>query len=122
MPNILQDLLKQIAVYWEPGPLQEDGERDYSGVTPVELVCHWSHNFREATTPEGEVFNSTATVNLMEEVEINGILWLSSYTVLDSTGSALTEAPASPPMNQIIQGLGLVTDIDGIETHYTAML
>jgi len=119
---ILPDLLYQVALYWSPGDLQEDGERDYDSVTPIEIPCHWSHTHSETVDLQGEVYLSSATVQTSTPILRRGVLWLSTAKVSDVAGTALSQVPATIPMNQIIQNVKVIPDVQGEEILYEAML
>lgn len=121
MTTILNDeLLTRIAVYWPPGALDEDGEQAVG--TPVERACHWDSRREEMIDDQGKVFHSKATVYMKQSVVAGGWLWLSSATIADDAGTALAEAPASPPDKQKIMAVDRKTDMDNLESLYVGIL
>jgi len=112
------ELMEMVAVYWPPGTPNEYGERGYDD--PVEIPCYWSTNKSETIDSQGRLVNVSASVYTTTEVTVDGWLWLSTAKVYDAAGTALAEAPDSPPDNQKIKSVAITPDIDTPETMYQA--
>lgn len=74
--------LTQTAVYWgNPTP---DGYGDYSWDDPVEIDCRWSEEREVVKNQDGEEVISQAQVQVDQDLDQNGVLYLGALTDLDS--------------------------------------
>ena len=117
--KILPHLLHQMALYWSPAPLSDDGTRDYDSVTPVAIKCHWVARFNENVNEEGEQYLATAEVDTDHPIERRGMLFLT--TASDQT-TALTQIPSTLPEENIIQNVHRLPSVSIDETLYRAIL
>jgi len=121
MPRVIPGLLNQVLVYWPKGTIRRDGE--YEIGTPVEVVCRWETTHTEASDINGSTFISQAQLYFQtNSVDLGGWVWLSTARTSDPAGTALAQAPATPPNNQIIRTKGITPSVGNTETLYTAMI
>ena len=78
---------KQIAVYW--GNPQNDGSGGFTYDSPVEIKCRWEDKQQLmgllGQDGEGERLLSRAVVFVLQDVDINGLLYLGELTDFDSS-------------------------------------
>ena len=122
MSKMLPELLKQVALYWEQGEVTATGRRDYSGVTPIEIPCHWKNEIVRFNTNDGTVMKTHAFVWTSYEVKQGGVLWLSSALTSAPAGTALAETPSAIPTNQLIEDVERHWSVEGDEVLYQAMV
>ena len=114
------ELLNNIAVYWSPGLIREDGEREIG--VPVEMPCHWESVSRKNIEVEGKLVVVSALIFLSSEIKVGGWLWLSNVTVFEPSGTALLRAPTIPPKKQKILQVDRIPDIDNDEAVWRATI
>jgi hypothetical protein len=95
--DLLEDMREQRAVYWPPGPLDQNGQHTF--LEPVEILVRWEQSGEIFLDRQGNEQVSRAEVYVGElpeggEVEELGALWLSSKTIDDADGSGLAEIVA----------------------------
>jgi hypothetical protein len=73
---------KQIAVYW--GTPTNDGFGTHTYADPIEIYCRWEDVSIKMLDEEGIEFVSRAVVYVLQDVELNGLLYLGGLDDLDS--------------------------------------
>ena len=120
MPDIVDNMLQQVLVYWPKGTKGRDGT--YSEGTPVEIVCRWENRSSELVDSEGSTYMSQAVIYTNDDtIELQGWVWLSDATREDAAGTALAAAPSSPPKNQVVRSVNFDRGLtrDDTEILYT---
>lgn len=82
--------LKQTCVYW--GNPTDDGYGGYTYDDPVELPCGWKDSTRVITDSKGQQIVCRAEVQVKQDLDENGRLYLST---LDDLESSEEEDPTS---------------------------
>jgi hypothetical protein len=80
---------RQVAVYWAPGPDDDFGNETYAA--PVELLVRWTDRNEEIVNGRGETKFTKSEVYVGQDVELDGVLWLSSKTKGYTAGEAIDE-------------------------------
>lgn len=75
--------LKQTAVYW--GAPVPDGYGGFSYADPVEISCRWVDTVEMITDSRGNEIVCRATVQVSQDLDEQGILYLGSLEDLDSS-------------------------------------
>jgi len=73
---------KQIAVYW--GSPVNDGYGTFDYTSPEEIYCRWEDKTQILEERDGTQWVSRAEVYTLEDVDIDGLLYLGRLTDLDS--------------------------------------
>ena len=82
MTHFTERNLHQVAVYW--GAPVNDGYGGFTWEEPVEIDCRWEESTKVLLTAKGEEQTSRAEVQVMQDVDENGILYLGTLADLDS--------------------------------------
>ena len=77
-----ENLLKQTCVYW--GNPQPTGYGGFTWDDPVELDCRWVGTTRMVTNNKGREVVSRASVQVAQDVDEDGMLYLGALEDLDS--------------------------------------
>ena len=122
MPDILENLLQQVAVYWPPLAPNKSGRRLPDIDNPREVFVRWNWRNEDRQDIQGHKYVSTATV-LHEDVEIEleGFLWLSPYCKETASGTALANIPSDVNRQRIMERQH-IPDIDNDEQLYKAIV
>src|ERR1700761_8195787 len=86
--EVLEEMCRQIAVYWEPNLENPNGQVTYTA-NPVEIRVRWEQITDVFIDRTGNEATSKAEVFVLEPVLELGVLWLSPYKVDDPEGLAL---------------------------------
>lgn len=78
--QFLKRTLTQTIVYW--GSPVNDGYGGYTFASPVEIKGRWDSKIRKVKDSQGEEIVSEATISLLQDVDINGFLYLGSLSDL----------------------------------------
>ena len=78
--------LRQTAVYW--GNPTEDGYGNYTYDDPVEITCRWGEVTEVLTGPQGEELVSQAKVQVKQDLDENGLLFLGDLDDLSAAEEA----------------------------------
>lgn len=81
--DFIENVCVQTAVYW--GSPTPDG---YGGLTyadPVEIFCRWDGSTKLITDAKGVEVVAIASIMVLQEVDVDGLLYLGSLDDLDST-------------------------------------
>ena len=80
------DDLPQKAVYF--GNPTDDGHGGFTYDDPVEIPCRWFQKSALTEDNKGQTFSDMAQVQVNQDVDINGLLFLGDLTDLDSSEEA----------------------------------
>lgn len=78
--------LNQTAVYW--GNPVKDGQGGFTWDDPVEIACRWNDSISTQLAANGKEFLSIAKVQVEQDVDKNGMLFLGNLIDLDSSVEA----------------------------------
>lgn len=78
--------LNQIAVYW--GNPVKDGQGGFTWDDPIEIACRWNDSISTQLATDGKQFISKAKVQVEQDVDKNGMLFLGCLIDLDSSVEA----------------------------------
>jgi len=112
---MLDDLLKQDAIYWPPSSTNRHGAASYG--TLQEIKCHWEDKRERYVDEHGEEKTSNAIVFVSVDVLTGGVLWLGVKGDLESE-----DVPLSNPSARVIQKAAKEPDLDAVEFLRTAIL
>lgn len=77
---------KQTAVYWGAGSVDGFGVVTYD--TPVEVTVRWSEKMELFLDSDGEQKSSRSVVHILQDMDINGFLYLGSLSDLSASEKA----------------------------------
>jgi hypothetical protein len=80
--QVLNRMCKQVCVYWS-SPVN-DGEGGFTFDTPVELAVRWEEMDQLMSDAKGESFTSRAVVYVLEDLDVDGMLYLGELADLNS--------------------------------------
>jgi len=80
--NLLTRQCTQTAVYW--GAPVADGRGGFTYATPEDISCRWEQTGRILKSQQGEEYFNEAVVYVLQELEVEGALYLGSLDDLDS--------------------------------------
>ena len=83
---ILKKYCKQTAIYWGAGSVDGFGSVTYA--TPVEVFVRWSEEMDLFIDSDGEQKTSRSVVYVLQDMEINGFLYLGSLSDLNASEEA----------------------------------
>ncbi|NIP54636.1 hypothetical protein GWN42_05010 [candidate division KSB1 bacterium] len=83
MARFPERLLNQTAVYW--GSPVEDGSGGYTYADPVEISCRWVEKNEVITVNTGDELVSRSQVQIAQDVDEEGLLFLGDLDDLDSS-------------------------------------
>jgi len=95
--TFINQVCKQIAVYW--GNPVADGYGGYSYDDPEEIYCRWSDEKQLFEADDGTQQVSKAILYLVEDVDMNGLLYLGELDDLDTSEEDSDGAWHSPETN-----------------------
>lgn len=72
--GLLQSMLKQEAVYWEPAGFDDHGRPHFTDVTPVVIKCRWEDRMEQYTDKDGREAVSQSIVYVDRDVKLGGVL------------------------------------------------
>jgi len=109
--------LNQTAVYWgNPTP---DGYGGYTFDEAVEIDCRWVDTIEVITDAKGENVVSRANVQVAQDVDVDGMLFLGT---LDDLDSSQEENPETIPTAYRIKKFDKTPTIRGNAFHRAAYL
>jgi hypothetical protein len=76
----------QTAVYWGNPVSDEHGGFTYTN--PIEIKCRWEEIMQLLTDKTGKTMDSRALVYVLQDLDIDGMLFLGTLDDLDSTQEA----------------------------------
>lgn len=85
----LEDALNQRAVYWAPGVINNEGQKDYG--EPIEIACRWENIAEQFLDPDNNTQSSRAKVMVDQDLEMLGVLWLPPNSSNLSEGEAIAQ-------------------------------
>lgn len=85
--------LKQTAVYWSTPT--EDGSGGFTWATPVEISVRWVNATKLITSANGDEITSQAQVQVSQDVDLQGMLFLGDLDDLSSAQEANPETIAT---------------------------
>lgn len=88
--TLFQKRLIQTAVYW--GNPVNTGYGKYTFDDPIEIKCRWEEKKQVLTSDDGEKFISRAIVFVLQDLDVDGVLYLGE---LDDLDSAQAEDPST---------------------------
>lgn len=123
--DLLEDMLTHKVCYWAPKRASHSGQQLFEVV--VELNARWEDRNEMFLDKMGNQQISRSRVYLNEDVEVLGVLWLSSKLASDPDGSAISELTnAFEPFENEgafeIRKFDKIPDIDGEEYVRRALL
>ncbi len=80
--DFIEEVTVQTAVYW--GSPVDDGYGGKTYAEPEEIMCRWDGSTKLITDAKGEQIVCVAEVMVLQELDIDGILYLGSLDDLDS--------------------------------------
>lgn len=80
---------RQVAVYWAPGA--DDYFATESYAPPVELLVRWVDVNQQIVNARGEIRVTKSEVYVGQDLELDGVLWLSSKMKGYTPGEAIAE-------------------------------
>lgn len=86
-------MLKQLAVYWAPGVADAFGEVTFA--SPVEVKVRWVDCLEAFTDLQGVSRLCKSKVYSEIDLQVKGVLWLSSYSASATPGLALAALTSS---------------------------
>lgn len=90
MPSIERMGLKQYAVVWFAGPVDNNG--DVTVRTPVEIRCRWEESIGEQLSPTtGATRDSAQSIMVDRLIPVDSIIWLGKLKELPTTLSNLRQ-------------------------------
>jgi len=78
----LPNAINQVAVYWAPAAQTTDKYGQPLWAEPVQINVRWTDVSIQFLDSEGNTLMSTAEVNLDQDVEVGGVLFLGLLTAL----------------------------------------
>lgn len=109
--------LNQTAVYW--GSPTDDGYGGFAYADPVEVSCRWVDSTRVVTDRTGKEIVCRAEVQVSQDLDEQGMLYLGTLDDLDSSEEADPMALESGRMAYEIKRFDKVPSMKG--THYFRM-
>lgn len=109
--------MKQKCVYW--GNPTDNGYGGYTYDDPVELPCRWVGSTKVITDSKGQQVVCRAEVQVEQDVDENGLLYLGNLNDLDS---AEEETPTSVERAYLIKRFDKVPTIRGDKFYRKAYL
>jgi hypothetical protein len=88
MTTFITKYCTQIAVYWG-NPVQDT--YGYTFDAPVEIMCRWINKSEILIDDKGEQILSKAIVHILQDMSINGYLYLGTLDSLDSDNYSYPE-------------------------------
>lgn len=82
MAHFTESNLKQKAVYWGNPTPDGYGGTDYDA--PVKVECRWVETINRITDTKGVEVVSTASVQVKQDLDVDGVLFLGTLDDLDS--------------------------------------
>jgi hypothetical protein len=80
--DFIESVAVQTAVYW--GTPVDNGYGGFTYADPIEILCRWEGSTKLITDAKGQQIVCVAEVMVLQELDIDGLLYLGSLDDLDS--------------------------------------
>ena len=95
--NVIRRQCKQDCVYW--APLGEDGYGGKTFASAVDMLCRWEGKVQLIRLDDGNEISSRAIVYVMQDVELEGMMFLGTLDSLELDSALDSSDVADDPLS-----------------------